>query len=195
MLYYRSVMTKFPNFTTMGLKSQQPSANPGCESMRSPTHFMSLTLDFQGQILQKPYPQEWDGWLTWNERDINWHQLWNLTLLMTLTLDFQGQILKKLVSEEWEGQLTSNERDVSREVIGLTITLTFDLTCDLELGFSRSNLRCESTCMRQSAGREWQRATMRVHSVLSKTLITQFGSKCRVIKSHTKRVFYCIRWW
>ena len=34
------------------------------------TSTMTLTLDFQGQILKKSY-QEWDGRLTWNERDVS----------------------------------------------------------------------------------------------------------------------------
>ena len=31
---------------------------------------LTLTLDFQGQILKMLY-QEWKGRLTWNERDVN----------------------------------------------------------------------------------------------------------------------------
>ena len=32
---------------------------------------LTLTLDFQGQILKMLY-QEWEGQLTWNERDVSW---------------------------------------------------------------------------------------------------------------------------
>ena len=32
---------------------------------------MTLTLDFQGQILKKVVTQDWDGRLTWNERDVS----------------------------------------------------------------------------------------------------------------------------
>ena len=33
---------------------------------------MTLTLDFQGQILKTDVSQEWEGYLTWNERDMSW---------------------------------------------------------------------------------------------------------------------------
>ena len=33
-------------------------------------HF-TLTLDFQGQILKNAVSQEWEGLLTWNERDVS----------------------------------------------------------------------------------------------------------------------------
>ena len=62
---------------------------------------MTLTLDFQGQILKKILTQEWDARSTWNERDVSQlnvgPMLWlsTLTSPMTSTLDFQGQILEK----------------------------------------------------------------------------------------------------
>ena len=62
---------------------------------------MTLTLDFQGQILIKPISQEWNGWLTWIEKDVSLlgsqdhFVILNFNLTKTLNLDFQGQILKK----------------------------------------------------------------------------------------------------
>ena len=56
---------------------------------------LTLTLDFQGQILKMVYLRnEWEGRLTWNERNVSrqyirpklW--LWTLTSPMTLTFDF-----------------------------------------------------------------------------------------------------------
>ena len=32
---------------------------------------LTLTLDFQGQIFENAVSQDWKGWLTWNERDVN----------------------------------------------------------------------------------------------------------------------------
>ena len=62
---------------------------------------LTLTLDFQGQILKMPYLRNgranWHGAKgMWVDRMLNpalW--LWTVTSPMTLTFDFQGQILKK----------------------------------------------------------------------------------------------------
>ena len=93
----------------------------GCESIKCYNHFVtynvSLTHDidlgFSRSNIEKVLSQEWDGRLTWNERDVSredvTHTLWlsTLTSNMTLTLYFKGQILKKLYIRngmaEWHG--------------------------------------------------------------------------------------------
>ena len=80
----------------------------GCESIKCWTHVLTfnvhlthyLDLGFSRSNFEKVLFYEWDGWLTWNERDVSRRNvgpmLWlsNYTSSMTLTLDFQGQILK-----------------------------------------------------------------------------------------------------
>ena len=74
--------------------------HPLCDFSAFPSP-MTLTLDFRGQILKKSY-QEWDGRLTWNQRDVSRYNVGPMLWLsmstspMTLTLDFEGQILKML---------------------------------------------------------------------------------------------------
>ena len=82
----------------------------GCESIGCYTHFVTFSLDlnhdldlgFSRSNFEKVVSQEWDGRLTWNERDVNrynvGHMLWfsTFTSPMILALDFQGQILKML---------------------------------------------------------------------------------------------------
>ena len=80
-----------------------------------------LTLNFQGQIES----QEWEAWLSWNERDGSQQDalMWNtkemshldavltgVHLTLTFDLEFQGQI----VSQEWEARLSWNEKDGRR---------------------------------------------------------------------------------
>ena len=81
-----------------------------CESIGCYTHFVTfniplthdLDLEFFRSNFEKVISQEWDGLLTWNERDVSRQDvtptLWlsMSTSLMTLTLDFQVQILKML---------------------------------------------------------------------------------------------------
>ena len=81
----------------------------GCESIKCWTHVLTfnvhlthyLDLGFSRSDFEKVLFYEWDGWLTWNERDVSRQNvgpmLWlsNYTSPMTLTLDFQGQIFKK----------------------------------------------------------------------------------------------------
>ena len=61
-----------------------------------------LDLGFSRSNFGKVISQEWDGRLTWNQRDVSrWNvgpMLWlsTFTSSMTMTLDFQGQILKLL---------------------------------------------------------------------------------------------------
>ena len=83
----------------------------GCESIKCWTHvvtfnvhlFHDLDLGFSRLNLEKKVIcQEWDGRLTWKERDVGRYNvrltLWlqTLTSPMTLTLDFEGKILKLL---------------------------------------------------------------------------------------------------
>ena len=80
---------------------------------------MTLTLDFQGQILKKSYLRngmaDWHGpKRMWVDRMLDSHfdfKLWPHP--MTLTLDFHGTNIEIAVTQEWEGWLTWNERDVS----------------------------------------------------------------------------------
>ena len=119
--------------------------HPLCESIGCYTHFVTynvhfthdLDLGFSRSNFENAVSQEWEGRLTWNERDLSRQNvgpmLWlsMFTSSMTLTLDFQGQIFnvhlfhdldlgfsrsnfEKVVSQEWDGRLTWNERDVSR---------------------------------------------------------------------------------
>ena len=81
----------------------------GCKSIGCWTHAVTfnvhlthdLYLGFSRLKFEKVVSQEWDGRLTWNERDVSRQNvgpmLWlsMFTSSMTLTLDFQGQILKK----------------------------------------------------------------------------------------------------
>ena len=78
----------------------------GCESIGCYTYFVifnfdlnhALDLGFSRSNFENVVSQEWDGWLTWNKRDVSWYNvgpmLWlsTFTSPMTLTLDFQGQI-------------------------------------------------------------------------------------------------------
>ena len=93
----------------------------GCESIGCYTHFVTFNLDlnhdldlgFSRSNFEKVVSQEWDGRLTWNERDVSrynvGHMLWfsTFTSPMTLALDFQGQILKMLYLRngmaDWHG--------------------------------------------------------------------------------------------
>ena len=36
---------------------------------------MTLILDVQGKNIEIAVTQEWEGWLTWNERDVSWMML------------------------------------------------------------------------------------------------------------------------
>ena len=83
----------------------------GCESIRCYTHFVTFNVHFTHDLdhgfsrsnFENAVSQEWEGRLTWNERDLSRQNvgpmLWlsMFTSSMTLTLDFQGQILKKWV--------------------------------------------------------------------------------------------------
>ena len=107
---------------------------------RPPMSFCYITLTFDPtddtdlgssrSNFQVDVFQDWMVWLTWNKRDMNWDDVgsirWPSSLIpaMTLTLDFEGQF-----SNRWCGFHY--------------ITLTFDPTHDLDLGFSRSNFQVD----------------------------------------------------
>ena len=111
----------------------------GRESIECWTHVVTsnvhlthdLDLGFSRSNFENAVSQEWDGRLTWNERDVSLKDvtptLWlsTLTSTMTLTLDFQGQILKKLYFMEWDGLLTWNER--------MWVDRMLDPCCDFQL--------------------------------------------------------------
>ena len=81
----------------------------GWESMKCWTHAVTfnvhlthdLYLRFSRSNFENAVSQEWEGRLTWNERDVSRQNvglmLWlsMFTSSITLSLDFQGQILKK----------------------------------------------------------------------------------------------------
>ena len=76
----------------------------GCESIGCYTHFVTLNVHFTHDLdlrfsrsnFENAVSQEWEGRLTWNERDLSRQNvgpmLWlsMFTSSMTLTLDFQG---------------------------------------------------------------------------------------------------------
>ena len=76
---------------------------------------MTLTRDFQGQILNKPYHMnngaDWHGtkgmWIDWK-----WDKLCGFEFLPDPWPWILKVKLKKTVSQEWQGSLTWNERGV-----------------------------------------------------------------------------------
>ena len=91
---------------------------------------LTLTLDFQGQILKMLYLRngraDWHGTKGMSQYDARptlW--LWTVTSPMTLTLDFQGQILKMLYLKngraDWHGTK------------GMWVDRVLDPHCDFEL--------------------------------------------------------------
>ena len=86
-----------------------PPPRKGCELIGCYTHFVTfnvqlthdLDLGFSRSNFENAVSQEWEGKLTWNERDLSRQNvgpmLWlsMFTSSMTLTFDFQDQILKK----------------------------------------------------------------------------------------------------
>ena len=124
----------------------------GCESIECWIHVVTfnvhfthdLDLGFSRSNFENAVSQEWVGRLTWNERDLCRQSvgpiLWlsMFTSSMTLTLDFQGQILKKSYLRngmaDWHG--TKGMR-VDRM---LDSHCDFDLTHDLDLGFSKLDI-------------------------------------------------------
>ena len=65
-----------------------------------------------------------------------------LTLAMTLTLNFQGQILAILALSAKNGPIaTKRNTNTSIEIQASNVTIRFDLGLDLDLEFSRSNMK------------------------------------------------------
>ena len=112
---------KFWKCCISGMGGSIDMERKGCETIGSYTHFVTLNfhlnhgidLGFSRSNFEKVVSQEWDGRLTWDERDVSRENvgpmLWLSTFpsLMTLTLDFQGQILKMLYLRngraDWHG--------------------------------------------------------------------------------------------
>ena len=116
---------------------------------------MTLTLDFQGQILKKVLTHEWDAWMTWNKRYVSRLNVGPMLWLITkwphswpwpwiFNVKFWNSCISH--SQEGEGHLTWNERDY--ESIGCyTYIVTFSY--DIDLGFSRSNFK-------NAVSQEWE---------------------------------------
>ena len=127
----------------------------GCESIGCYTHFVTLNVHFTHDLdlgfsrsnFENAVSQEWEGRLSWNEKDLSRQNvgpmLWlsMFTSSMTLTLDFQGQILKKSNLRnglaDWHG---TKWMWVDRMRKTHIVTSNFDLTHELDLGFSRLNI-------------------------------------------------------
>ena len=100
---------------------------------------LTLTLDFQGQILEKPYPRnrrtDWHGtkgiWIDRKPDPALW--LWTLTSTVTLTLDFKGQILKILYLR--------NRRADWHRIKVMWVDRMLDPLCDRHLGFQGQILK------------------------------------------------------
>ena len=126
----------------------------GCESIGCCTHFVTfnvhfthdLDLEFSRSNFENIVSQEWEGRLTWNVRDLSWQNvgpiLWlsMFTSSMTLTLDFQGQILKKLYLRNGMADWHGTEGMWVDRMLDSHCDSNFDLTHDLDLGFSRLNI-------------------------------------------------------
>ena len=87
-------------------------------AVQHPAH-LTLTLDFQGQILKMLYLRngsaDWHGTKgVWVDRKLHPHC--DSTFDLTHDLDpwFSRSNFLNAVSQEWEGRLTWNERDVRR---------------------------------------------------------------------------------
>ena len=70
----------------------------GCESIGCYTYFVTLSYDLDLGLSRSNFKnavsREWEGRLTWNQRDVS---RWDVIPIMwpwamTLTLDFEGQI-------------------------------------------------------------------------------------------------------
>ena len=111
----------------------------GCESIGCYTHFVTsnihfthdLDLGFSRSNFENAVSQEWEGRLTWNEKDLSRQNvgpmLWlsMFTSFMTLTLDFQGQTLKK-------SNLRNEMADWHRTK-GMWVDKMIDSHCDFKL--------------------------------------------------------------
>ena len=71
---------------------------------------------------EKVLSYEWDGWLTWNERNVSQYSIecwthvvtFNVHLFHDLDIGFSRSNFEKVISQETDGWLTWNERDVNR---------------------------------------------------------------------------------
>ena len=111
---------------------------------------MTLTLDFQGQILKMLYLR--NGMADWHGTKAMWidrmlHPLCDFEWPLDLDLGFSRSNFENAVSQEWEGRLTWNKRDLSRQNFGPMLWLSmFTSSMTLTLYFQgqilkKSNLR------------------------------------------------------
>ena len=110
---------------------------------------MTLTLNFQGQILNWLYLSQ--KWSDCHKNKKQTHrlnsrlQMWplGLTFAMTLTLNFQGQISNWLYLSHklCDCHETKRKAYISIDLKTSNVTIGFDLGHDLDLGFSRSNMK------------------------------------------------------
>ena len=118
-----------------------------------------IHLGFSRSNFEKVVSQQWDGQLTWNERDVSRYNagsmLWlsALTSPMTLTLDFRGKILKLLYLR--------NGRVDSIGMKGMWVGYDVGRTMGLTLGHSAwqidrpSNGQCETLTVFNLLASEW----------------------------------------
>ena len=70
---------KFRKNCNSGIEGSIDMERKGCESVRCYTHFVTFNFDlnhdldlgFSRSNFEKVVSQEWDGRLTWNERDVS----------------------------------------------------------------------------------------------------------------------------
>ena len=94
MVFYKPVVVQYHGLMTFTLDFQGQimkkhikgigrlvdTERKGCESIGSGTHFVvlkfdpshDLDLDFSRWNFKKAVFREWEGWLTWNNRDVSW---------------------------------------------------------------------------------------------------------------------------
>ena len=117
----------------------------GYESIGCYTYCVALTRDldlgFSRSNFENAVSQEWEGRLTWNQRDVSrWDVrltlwLWSLTSPMILTLDFQCQFLNSCISGAW-GPIKMERKGYESKKIGF-YTYYVTLSYDCDLGFWR----------------------------------------------------------
>ena len=127
----------------------------GCESigcyttlwLSMSTSPMTLTLDFQGQILKMLYLRngraDWHGRKgMWVDRMLHHFVTFNVHFTHDLDLGFSRSNFENAVSKEWEGRLTWNERDLSWQNVGPMLCLSmFTSSMTLTLDFQGQILK------------------------------------------------------
>ena len=93
---------KFWNCCIPGMAGSIDMEQKGYESIGCYTYFVTLSYDldlgFSQSNFKNAVSREWEGRLTWNQRDVSrWDvrlTLWLWTLTSPLTLEFHGQFFK-----------------------------------------------------------------------------------------------------